>query len=167
MRARFLPAAIHSVVEPPTARRRTAAGLVAVAAALSLAACAQPVQVAAPPSANDAACSAVMLALPVEIDGNAKRTTTSQSTAAWGDPASLVFRCGAEEPGPTADPCTTVGQVDWVAHEREPQRWTLRAYGRTPVMEADIDTSKVSSANVAQALGDAVSRIPASKRCEG
>jgi len=107
-----------------------------------------------------------MLALPSAIDGQDKRVTTSQSTAAWGDPASVVLACGVPNRGPSNDPCTTVGGVDWVAHQnKEADSWTLSAYGRVPRIEVTLDTSRVSSATVATALTDAAKLAPASKRC--
>jgi hypothetical protein len=137
-----------------------------VLALLGTSACAAPVSVEAPVSAADAACSPVMLALPQEIDSLGKRVTTSQSTAAWGDPAAVVLSCGTPERGPSSDPCTTVGDVDWTAKQDEgEERWTLTAYGRVPRIEVSIDTSRVSSAAVAAALSPAVALSPAQKYC--
>lgn len=134
---------------------------------MSLSGCSARVQKVDPaPSAADAACSDVMLSLPLEIDGQPKRTTTSQSTAAWGDPAVIVLRCGTEDPGPTNDPCTTVGGVDWVAHENDTKdSWTLTAYGRVPGLQVTIDSSQVTSANVASALTEALKPMHVTKHC--
>lgn len=141
-------------------------GAGAVALALSTAACTPPVSVEAPVSAADAACSPVMLALPEQIDTLVKRVTTSQSTAAWGEPAAVVFACGTAERGPSSDPCTTVDGVDWVAHQNEAENsWTLSAYGRVPRVEVTLDASKISSATVAASLSPAVSELPATKQC--
>lgn len=131
-----------------------------------LAGCGHAEVVEPAPSASDARCSEVMLGLPTDIDGQPKRTTTSQSTAAWGDPAAVVLRCGTEDPGPTNDPCTTVGGVDWVAHQNKGKdSWTLTAYGRVPGVQVTLDTSRVSSATVAGSLKDAMQTIKATKHC--
>lgn len=131
-----------------------------------LASCTAPVTVEPAPSAADAACSEVMLTLPQAIDGKERHKTTSQSTAAWGDPAAIVFRCGTQDPGPTSDPCTTVDGVDWVAHENEAKNsWTLTAYGRVPGLQVTLDDSQVTSAAVATALTEAARKSPATKRC--
>jgi hypothetical protein len=107
-----------------------------------------------------------MLALPHELDGMKKRTTTSQATAAWGDPARVILRCGTAKPGPTSDPCTTVDGVDWVSTEEKGDRWRLTAYGRVPGIEVSLDNKKVSSSNVAEGLSDAVKLSPATKKCK-
>lgn len=132
-----------------------------------LAGCTPPVKVDPAPSAAAAACSEVMLSLPQEIDGLAKTTTTSQSTAAWGNPAAIVLRCGTPDPGPTSDPCTTVEDVDWTAREIQgSESWTLTAYGRVPGLEVTLDTSKVTSASVATALTESARRAEPHKRCQ-
>ena len=147
-------------------RGRAAAVVAVTGAALLMSACSPAVSVPAPPSAADPACSAIMLSLPQEIDGQAKRVTTSQSTAAWGEPASIVLECGAAETGPSSDPCTTLDGVDWVAHENEAKdSWTLSAYGRAPHLSVTIDTSTVTSAAVATALTESAKRATVSKRC--
>ena len=62
------------------------------------------VSVAAPPSSDDATiatCAQVISALPLQLDGqNLRRTTSnppSPSIVAWGDPA-IVLRCGVARP---------------------------------------------------------------------
>ncbi|MDQ4502237.1 DUF3515 family protein [Sinomonas sp. ASV322] len=104
-------------------RRRAAAFLRASAAgsaavlAVSLAACSAPVSVDPAPDAANPACAPEMIALPDSLGTAALRKTTSQATAAWGDPAAVVLRCGVPTPGPTTDRCVTVNGVDWVIRE--------------------------------------------------
>lgn len=52
--------------------------------------------------------------MPDTLGDAALRTTTSQATAAWGDPSAVILRCGVPTPGPTTDRCVTVNGVDWV-----------------------------------------------------
>jgi hypothetical protein len=131
-----------------------------------LASCTAPETVEPAPSATDSTCAEVMLDLPKELDGLDKRTTTSQATAAWGDPARIILRCGTEDRGPTSDPCTTVGDVDWVSTEESGTTWRMTAYGRAPGIEVSLDTKHVSSSNVAEGLAEAVKNSPATKKCQ-
>jgi hypothetical protein len=83
---------------------------------------APPVSVAAPPSSDDATvslCARVISALPLRLDGqNLRRTTSSPPSAsivAWGSPA-IVFRCGVARPaslhpGSTAQYFSATGQA--------------------------------------------------------
>lgn len=90
------------------------------AATLLLAGCAAPVGVDAAPHATDPDCARVVLALPDDLGGLPRLTTSSQATAAWGtavDPVTL--RCGVEPPGPTTEQCVTAESdtglsVDWL-----------------------------------------------------
>lgn len=147
-------------------RRRIAVFGLCLALPLSISACTPAETVKAAPQATDPDCADVMLDLPKQLDGLDKRTTTSQATAAWGEPASIILRCGTKDIGATSDPCTTVDGVDWISTEREDDRWTLTAYGRTPGIQVNLDTKKVSSSNVAQGLSEAVKDLEPSKKCQ-
>src|SRR5699024_9132186 len=81
--------------------------------------------------ATDPLCAEAMVAMPEEIAGHERRRTDSQSTAAWGEPAAAVFRCGVQSPGPTTDECIGANGVDWVARE-EGTNWRITTYGRDP-----------------------------------
>src|SRR5690625_299577 len=86
------------------------------------------------PNATDPLCAEAMVAMPEEIAGHERRRTDSQSTAAWGEPAVAVFRCGVEPPGPTTDECVGANGVDWVVRE-EGKIGRASAYGRESAME--------------------------------
>ena len=111
---------------PRSSRRRAAtlarasAPALAIALSASLAACSAPVSVEPAPDAANPACAPEMIALPDSIGDAALRKTTSQATAAWGDPSAVVLRCGVASPGPTTDRCVTVNGVDWVIREATP-----------------------------------------------
>lgn len=107
-------------------RRRTAV-LVRAAAlssalvlAASLSACSAAVSVDPAPDAANPACAPEMIAMPDSLGNAALRKTTSQATAAWGDPAVVILRCGVPTPGPTTDRCVTVNGVDWVIRQLSP-----------------------------------------------
>ncbi|GAA1410657.1 hypothetical protein AUR04nite_12860 [Glutamicibacter uratoxydans] len=103
--------------------------------------------------------------LPEVIGDAERRPTSSQATSAWGDPSQVVLRCGVEAPGPTTDPCVSVNNVDWVAHEDKSGIWTLTTYGRTPATEVVLDPNVIPSSTVLATLSDSASRIPAQKQC--
>jgi hypothetical protein len=132
----------------------------------SLAGCASVASVDAAPDAANPLCAEMMVVLPEAIDDAERRSTTSQATSAWGDPSKVVLRCGVEVPGPTTDPCVSVNDVDWVAHEDEATGiWTLTTYGRTPATEVVLDPNVIPSSTVLASLSDAAQKIPASKQC--
>jgi hypothetical protein len=167
------------------ARYGIPAALVALVAAL--AGCSAPVSVQPAAGAADPACAPLMLALPDAIGDARLRTTTSQATAAWGDPAAVVLRCGVPSPGPTTDRCVSVNGVDWVIRQDSPGTpgapspagtggasgtgdggtYTLTTFGREPATELLLDASRASSATVLATLSPAVSKVPATRHCVG
>lgn len=162
----------------PSARSPYAgrAAIVVVATALLGAACSSTVQVDVAPSATDPMCAQVVLALPDDVAGLARITTTSQATAAWGSPgAAIVLRCGVEPPGPTTDQCVTVtdpagGSVDWVVTvdgSTDAGAWTFVTFGRVPAVELTVP--QVLAGDQPDSLlvdvGRAVSEVPAEHAC--
>src|SRR5690625_5593332 len=116
------------------------------------------------PDATNPECAEAMVALPEEIAGHERRRTDSQSTAAWGEPAVAVFRCGVEVSGPTTDECVGANGVDWVVRE-EGTNWRITTDGREPAMEVLFDGERVSSSSVMVDVGNAAARIPAEGGC--
>jgi len=108
----------------------------------------------------------MMVALPDSLADAQRRTTTSQATAAWGDPSLVILRCGVQAPGPTTDRCVGVNGVDWVIKEGNPN-WTLTTYGRVPATEVVIDPNKIPSSTVLAELSNAASKVPATRSCVG
>lgn len=160
------------------ARARTGAGaLLALLAGSVLAGCASPVGVDAAPHAADPLCAEVVLALPRELAGMPRLTTSSQATVAWGDrDAPVVLRCGVEPPGPSTDPCVSADDgtiaVDWLAVEGAPDAdgsadWTFTTYGRDPAVEvlvpAEVTASRSTSFLID--LGPAVARVEQTRAC--
>ncbi len=147
-------------------RRRTIHASILVSATLLLAGCAGTVSVDAAPEADSVACADVMVRLPDSVAGAERRWTDSQSTAAWGDPATVIFSCGVASPGPTTLRCESVSGVDWVIDESEAPRFRVTTFGREPAVELYFDTEVsddiqgVSSRDVLEALSPLVSRLP-------
>ncbi len=132
---------------------------------LLLTGCSATVVMPAAPLANDPGCAEVMVRLPSETDGQAKRTTNSQSTAAWGEPVAITLTCGLEPVMVSALPCITAGDVDWIVDDSDKPNYTFISFGRTPATAVTIDSTKSSGANVLEDLGQAVQFTKQSKKC--
>lgn len=146
--------------------------LVAAAAALALAGCAPVVNLPPAEDAADPGCASVVVSLPEELGAESlpepleRRDTSSQGSAAYGDPASITLRCGMPEPAPSTERCITVGEVDWLLLGQEDDVWTLVSYGRSPATEVIIDTKVTSSSSALEALSPAVARTELVRSCE-
>ena len=132
---------------------------------LLLTGCAATVVMPAAPLANDPGCAEVIVRLPSETDGQTRRTTNSQSTAAWGEPVSITLTCGLEPVMVSALPCITAGDVDWIVDDSDKPNYTFISFGRTPATAVTIDSTKSSGANVLEDLGQAVQFTKQSKKC--
>ncbi|KGM15137.1 hypothetical protein N867_11730 [Actinotalea fermentans ATCC 43279 = JCM 9966 = DSM 3133] len=142
-----------------------------------LAGCSSPVGVSAAPHAADPLCAEVVLALPRELAGMSRLTTSSQATVAWGDRnAPVVLRCGVEPPPPTTDPCVTaddgVVAVDWLAVEGEvgpdgSGDWTFTTYGRDPAVEVLVPAAVAATRSTSFLIdiGPAVARVEQTRSC--
>jgi hypothetical protein len=132
---------------------------------LVLTGCSATVVIPAAPLANDPGCAEVIVRLTSETDGQAKRTTNSQSTAAWGEPVAITLTCGLEPVMVSALPCITAGDVDWIVDDSDKPNYTFISFGRTPATAVTIDSTKSSGANVLEDLGQAVQFTKQSKKC--
>lgn len=151
-------------------RWRRAATATSLALLAGLGGCARGVEAAPAPSASDPVCAELLLSLPESLGGAERRSTTSQASRAWGDPA-IVLRCGVEPLGPTTDPCYSIADpegevaVDWVAASEETeggQRFTT--YGRTPAVEVTIPLDYAGDPVLA-GLAEAVAPLPQEREC--
>jgi hypothetical protein len=143
--------------------RRTAVLAVAVPILLAgacLTGCSSTVSLQPAANANDPSCAAVSVRLPDSVDGQQRRWTDAQATAAWGDPASVILTCGVPELGPTTLPCTPVNGVDWVIDESDAPRYRVTTFDRTPAVEVYLDNDVVSSAQVLDRLSQVVTVLP-------
>jgi Protein of unknown function (DUF3515) len=135
--------------------------------ALALTGCTQAVAFDPAPDASDADCAAVVVRLPDTVAGLAERETNAQGTGAWGQPASVLLRCGVEPLGPTTDRCVSVDGVDWVIDESDAPNYLFTTYGRTPAVEVLVDNDVVSGSTAIADLSAAVAAIPAEGGCVG
>jgi len=151
----------------PRSRRavRTAtAAAVALLAAAGLAGCATTISLTAPPSANDPRCAEVMTGLSVLPGGTlgdqSRRWTDAQSTAAWGNPATIILACGVTPPGPTTVKCVVLGGVGWIVDSSKSPKLTATTFGRVPAVQVFLDSSAASGVDPNQVL-DTVGRLVA------
>ncbi|NHU84606.1 DUF3515 family protein [Kocuria sp. JC486] len=147
--------------------RRTLTALLAVCTAAALTGCGPGAVVVEPAvDAANADCASAMLAMPGEISDQAQRETTSQATTAYGDPASLIVRCGVTPPEPTTDMCSRVNGVDWIIRETDQEnRWKATTYGREPAFEVTFDTTVVASSTALIDLSSAVETVDQDREC--
>lgn len=98
----------------------------------------------------------MMVRLPETLAELPRRQVSSQSTAAWGNPVTVIVRCGLEPPGPSTLPCVSVDGVDWLIDESDRPRYVFTSYGLDPATEVIIDSEVVSGTQVLQDLGSAI-----------
>lgn len=140
--------------------------LIALAAlALVLSGCSTTVALEPAKDANDPLCAEVTAYLPSSIAGQDRRWTDAQSTGAWGDPTTIIMTCGVTPPGPSTLPCQTAGGVDWLIDDSEAPNYRLTSFGRTPAVQVYLDYDVVSSADVLNAIGSLVSKLPKTAEC--
>ncbi len=138
--------------------------LAAAAALLALAGCARTVVLPPADEAADPGCAELIVTLPEQIGEESRpeplerRTTTSQATAAWGDPSAITLRCGMPAPAPSTQRCISVNGVDWLEVAQEGGVWTFVSYGRSPATEVVIDTGAVTAVTALEAVSNAVER---------
>ena len=107
-----------AIASRPRRVRLAGAALAAVAAVVALAGCSPIVNMQAAPEASDTACADVVVLLPDTVADQPPRETDAQGTGAWGEPASVLLRCGVPPLGPTTDRCVSVdGRVPAVGRE--------------------------------------------------
>ncbi|WP_066519822.1 DUF3515 family protein [Curtobacterium ammoniigenes] len=143
-------------------RSRIRLPLVLTAAAVlvvGLTGCAGTVSMGAAPSANAVACAGAQVRLPGTVDGTLRqRTTNAQSTAAWGTPTAVLYRCGVAVPVVSNLPCFTLDQIDWIRDARG-NDVIYTTYGRNPAVQVVIDSTRATP-SVLQDIGTAVGTLP-------
>ncbi|MFM6963083.1 MAG: DUF3515 family protein [Micrococcales bacterium] len=142
-------------------------GLAASATALlaGLTACSPVVSLEPAANANDPLCASVTVSLPDNIDGLNYRSTDAQASAAWGEPASVLFRCGLEPVKVSTLHCVTASGVDWLVDESNKPNYRFITFARTPAAEVIIDSTKVSGINALDALAPSLKALPVSDHC--
>ena len=129
--------------------------------ALVLAGCSQTVALEPADDAANPVCAEVSVRLPDTADGQPLRSTNAQATGAWGNPASIILRCGVPAPAPTAElPCLTVEGIDWLRDDSDAPNYVFTTYGRVPAVEVIVDGDKASGFAALVDLAPAVGRLP-------
>ncbi len=147
--------------------RLAALSAAAIALSLSLSACSPTVSLEPAADANNPECADVIVRLPSAVDGQERRTTNAQSTAAWGNPATVILRCGIEPVEISTLPCVTAAGVDWLVDESAKPSFRFISFGRDPAIELIVDSENAVGVNALESLAPAVQSIEATKRCLG
>lgn len=132
---------------------------------LLLSGCSATVHLAAADGANSVACANLMVRLPDTADGLVRRNTDAQSTAAYGDPASVIFRCGLPEVTASTLKCVTEEGVDWLVDPTQAPNYRFITFGRKPATEVIIDSRKAVGVNVLDELAPVVKNQLATAHC--
>jgi hypothetical protein len=139
--------------------------LFVAAMVLTTSACAPIVALEPADSANDANCAEIIVRLPDEVAGEVKRSVNAQSTAAWGDPVSVILRCGLEPVEVSPLTCVTAAEIDWLVDESAAPNFRFISYARFPATEVIVDSTKVSGVSVLESLAGSVGVLAPTKRC--
>ena len=139
-------------------RALVCAALPAALAAFGLTGCVQAVPLQAAPQGTSVACAGIVASVS-QIDSlsdQALRQTDAQGTAAWGAGPAVTLRCGVQA-GISADPCITVGGVDWQYHTAAKHYTVVTTYGRAPATQLVIDADTLTSEDVLPSISDVIS----------
>lgn len=139
--------------------------LLVAASVLVLTGCAPVVPLEPADNANDAECAEVIVRLPDELAGLAERRVNAQSTAAWGEPAAVILRCGLEPVEVSPLLCVTASDIDWLVDESEAPNFRFITYARSPATEVIIDSTVVAGVTVLDELAASIGVLDATKRC--
>ena len=146
---------------------RTALAILgSIAVAASLSACSATVSLEAAIDANNPACAEVSVRLPDAVADQQKRATDAQATGAWGEPSSVILRCGLEPVNVSSLTCVTASEVDWVVDDSKSPSYRFITFGRKPATEVIVDSTVVAGVTALDSLAQAVKSIPASKTCK-
>jgi hypothetical protein len=138
----------------------------AVLLAASLTGCSATVNLESAPLANNPACAEITVRLPDQIGDQAKRVTNAQATGAWGEPASVILRCGLEPATISSLTCVTASDVDWLVDDSQAPSYRFITFGRSPATEVIVDSKLVAGVTALDTLAEAVQNIPATKSCK-
>lgn len=139
--------------------------LVAGFVLLALSGCASTVNLEPAEGSNDPACAEVMVRLPSQLGGLEERYTNAQATAAWGDPAAVLLRCGLEPVEVSTLPCVTAGGIDWLVDDALAPSYRFISYARYPAVEVIVDSDNASGITSLEGLSGAVAQLPATRAC--
>jgi len=145
-------------------RKAAVAVVIAIAATALLAGCSPTVDLNPPPAhANDPHCADVMVQITQQVTSLtgsggplAKRETNAQSTAAWGDPTSVILSCGVPVPSATTLPCFYYNSSVYWLRQKDTARhvWHFTTFGRDPAIELTVSTDQSPGAILDQLNGE-------------
>ena len=139
--------------------------LVASLALLTLSGCAATVNLVPAEDSNNPGCAEVMVRLPSQLGGLKERYTNAQATAAWGDPAAVLLRCGLEPVEVSTLPCVSAGGIDWLVDDSLAPSYRFISYARFPAVEVVVDSDSASGITSLEGISGAVAQLPATKAC--
>jgi hypothetical protein len=131
----------------------------------ALAACAPTVALQPAAHATDPGCAEIIVRLPNSLDKQPIRQTNAQATGAWGDPTSVLLRCGVTPPGATTATCYTIKGVDWLIDSSKQPRYVFTTFGRDPATEVIVDSTLASGTAALDELANAIGTIKQTKQC--
>jgi len=117
-----------------------------------LAGCSPVVALDPAPHANDPACAEVIVRLPDTLQNLPRRETNAQATGAWGEPATILLRCGVTVPTASDLPCVETDGFQWLRDDSKAPSYVFTSYGRTPAIAVVIDQTKLSPGPALQDL---------------
>lgn len=145
---------------------RSALGILAVLTlAGSLSACTAGVSLEAATDSNNPACAEVSVRLPDSVADQSKRVTDAQATGAWGNPTSVLLRCGLPAVTVSTLPCVTASGVDWLVDDSKKPSYRFITFGRKPATEVIVDSRKVAGVTALSDLSAAIQSVEATKTC--
>jgi hypothetical protein len=127
--------------------------------------CAPMVALEPAEDANNVECAEIIVRLPDELAGEQIRRVNAQSTGAWGEPVSVILRCGLEPVEVSALPCVTAGEIDWLVDDSNAPSFRFVSFARFPATEVIIDSTKLAGVTVLEQLSSTIAILPATKRC--
>ena len=139
--------------------------LVACLALLTLSGCAATVNLEPAEDSNNPGCAEVMVRLPSQLGGLQERYTNAQATAAWGDPAAVLLRCGLEPVEVSTLPCVSAAGIDWLVDDSLAPSYRFISYARFPAVEVVVDSDNASGITSLEGIAGAVAQLPATKAC--
>ena len=139
--------------------------LIASLALLTLSGCAATVNLEPAEDSNNPGCAEVMVRLPSQLGGLQERYTNAQATAAWGDPAAVLLRCGLEPVEVSTLPCVTAAGIDWLVDDSLAPSYRFISYARFPAVEVVVDSDNASGITSLEGIAGAVAQLQATKAC--
>ena len=139
--------------------------LVASLALLTVSGCAATVNLEPAEDSNNPGCAEVMVRLPSQLGGLQERYTNAQATAAWGEPAAVLLRCGLEPVEVSTLPCVSAAGIDWLVDDSLAPSYRFISYARFPAVEVVVDSDNASGITSLEGIAGAVAQLPATKAC--